>query len=235
MKQQTTWNNTLTYSQKGFEMTSKAIFNCVLVSGELWRLKQFRKKKDQCRWRGQTGTALKLGRKGDCFGFQNYWAMIVASEEPEDLRRRTSFLFPEVLAHGAVGSCAYDLWSVGPSCGLLQAQVFSEWATHERRKAFQVIRAVAFSILFHLHSVLQRPLLPALLAPFWLFWNDACPYLGEHPQRLSHPSFLLWASVVRCPGGFVLVATPTRNSRAIIWGPKKRNRYYSPLLNHNLL
>lgn len=228
MKQQTTWNNSLTYSQKGFEMTNKAIFNCVLVSGELWELKQFRKKKDQCRWRGQTGTVLELGMKGGCFGFQNYWAMVVAREEAEDLRR-TSSLFPEVLAHGAERSWAYDLWSVGPSCGLLQAQVFSEWATHQRRKAFQMICAVAFSILFHLHSVLQRPLLPALLAPFWLFWNDACPYLGEYPQSLSHLSFLLSASFVRCHGGFVLVATPTRNSRAIIWGPKKRNRYYYPL------
>lgn len=227
MKQQTRWNNILTYSQKGSETMNKAIFNSVLVSGELWGLKQFRKKKDQCRWRGQTGTVLELGRKWGCFVFQNYWAMVDASEEVEDLKRTS--IFPEVLALGAEGSCAYDLWSVGPSCGLLQAQVFSEWATQQRRKAFQMILAVAFSILVHLHSVLQRPLLPTLLAPFWLFWNDACPYLGEHPQRLSHPSFLLWASFVRCQGSFVLVATPTRNSRAIIWSPKKMNRYYYPL------
>ena len=68
-----------------------------------------------------------------------------------------------------------------------------------------------------------------IVSTFLTFLKRRLPLSWRTPSRASHPSFLLWASFVRCQRGFVLVATPTRNSRAIIWGPKKRNRYNYPL------
>lgn len=122
-------------------------------------------------WGGRAILALRVTEHGHC------------QEEAEDLGAKDFLPFPRGL--GPWGGEELGLQpAVSRSFPWFVTHASVLWVGHspERKKAFQIICEVAFSILFHLHLVSQRSLIPALLASFWLFWNGACTYLEEHPE-----------------------------------------------------
>lgn len=71
------------------------------------------------------------------FAFRIAVAMVAATEEARGVRRRASYLFPEVLAQRAGGCWIFDVESVDFFLWLVQAQVFPEWAIHHKRRVFK--------------------------------------------------------------------------------------------------
>lgn len=100
------------------------------------------------------------------FAFRIAVAMVADTVEAGGVRRRASYIFPEVLAQRAGGCWVFDVESVDFFPWLVQAEVFPEQTIHHKRRLFKWFVEKLYSNLFYLHLVSLKPLLPALLALF---------------------------------------------------------------------